>query len=183
MNRLTGLAFLAAFLLAACAGPEAEPGRPTDTTAPGLVASPTATEAAAASTTVAPEAPTPSPTGEPGRDFASLDALLAALRETGVAATRIGPGAVSQRPFSVSPEMAAVNGYEIFIFEFADPAAAQAEAGGLSPDGRAIDGRALAWELTPRFYRAGRFVVLFLGDEADVRQALEAVLGAQVAGG
>jgi len=55
-------------------------------------------------------------------------------------------------------------------------------AGGFSRDGSAVGTTKPHWIGTPHFFRQGRLLVLYLGDEKRVIQSLEGVLGRQFAG-
>jgi len=52
----------------------------------------------------------------------------------------------------------------------------------VSRDGSAIGTAKPHWIGTPHFYRQGRLLVLYLGDEKRIIQASEGVLGRQFAG-
>lgn len=93
--------------------------------------------------------------------------------------------------FSVKGRTLLVNNDTVQVFEFKRTALADAEATRISPDGRNVempgDGiksvSDLFWIATPHFYKRGRLVVLYLGDDFALEAAIEAALGAQFAGG
>lgn len=89
---------------------------------------------------------------------------------------------VSPDFFSVKSHNIKVNGERIFAYEYADSNSAIAEAANTSTDGFLVNGNAVDWIAAPHFYKSGRLIVLYLGDNTSVTDALEAVLGQQFAG-
>jgi hypothetical protein len=49
-------------------------------------------------------------------------------------------------------------------------------------DGGSIGTSMVTWVATPHFYKKGRILVLYIGDNAETLKALESVLGPQFAG-
>jgi hypothetical protein len=74
-----------------------------------------------------------------------------------------------------------VQGADVQVFEFADAEAANAAVAMLGPDGNPPT-MMIEWVAPPHFYQAGRLVVLYVGNDAAITQALTDTLGAQVAG-
>ncbi len=130
-----------------------------------------------------PPAPPPSPQppvvshGGPVTDYVSL---IDNLRAAG--ATVEPAGDISQPFFSVKGNAITVNGGDVQVFEYADAATADAEAALISPDGSSIGTTMVSWVAAPHFYKTGRLIVLYVGDNASVLNALEGVLGPQFAG-
>jgi len=105
---------------------------------------------------------------------------LDALRAQGAS---IEPsGDVSQPFFTVEGQMIGMNGQDIQIFEYADEAAADAEAELVAPDGSTVGTTMVTWVGSPHFYSAGRLIVLYVGGDATTIDLLEMVLGPQFAG-
>lgn len=158
---VAGLLLLAA-LAAGCAGPAAATptaGLPADTPETGST-----------------------PTGEPrGGAVEDYDSLVEAL--TGAGATVEEAGEVEQPFFDVSGRIIKVNDADVQVFEFEDEAAAQAAADLVGSDGIVFDTIIVDWIATPHFYRSGRIIVLYVGEDAGVQQLLEAALGAPFAEG
>ncbi len=113
----------------------------------------------------------------PATDYASL---VSNLRAAG--ATVEPAGEIIQDFFSVEGKAIKVNGEDVQVFEYPDNAAAEAEAQLVSPDGSSIGTSMPFWVAPPHFYKAGRIIVLYVGENANVMDALESVLGAQFAG-
>jgi len=112
------------------------------------------------------------------KDYSSL---VDDLRATG--ATVESAGELTQPFFSVNGQVITVNGSDVQVFEYADAAAAEAEAALVSPDGSSIGTSMVGWVASPHFYRVEKLIVLYIGGSEAVTAALESVLGQQFAGG
>ena len=87
------------------------------------------------------------------------------------------------RPFfSVPSRLIAVDGEHVDVFEYEDAAAVEDAAGGISADGGSVGAAIIDWLAPPHFYKKARLLVLYVGDDTDVMQLLEDVLGEQFAG-
>ena len=84
-----------------------------------------------------------------------------------------------------------VDGIPIQVYEYANAKAMEAEASCVSPDGFSItkdwgDGKASSifvnWIGTPHFYKAGRIIVIYIGDNYSIVSILQNGLGKQFAG-
>ena len=88
--------------------------------------------------------------------------------------------------FSVDPEVITIKGIDIQVFEYKDAAAADTEAASISPDGSSINNNGqicfMEWVASPHFYKAGNLILLYIGDDQAVIDALETILGPQFAG-
>ncbi len=127
----------------------------------------------------APPAPTPPIVshGGPVTDYVSLfDNLRAA------GATVEPAGEILQPFFSVEGNAITVDGENVQVFEYADAPTADAEAGLVSPDGSSIGTSMVSWVATPHFYKTGKLIVLYVGDNTDVISILGDLLGPQFAG-
>ena len=113
-------------------------------------------------------------------DYATL---IDHLRSAGASVEPFGK--VSQAFFSVESQVITVKEVKFTSLSTRDVAAADAEAEHISPD-RSAFGRPpttmVHWVATPHFYKTGRLIVLYLGDDRLVTRALEAGLGPQFAG-
>lgn len=168
-----------AIMLAAC-GASADADAPTavgtfDESVPRV--QPGATLADANRSTAAPEGTQP-PSVSSG--VTDLDAFVAALKAQG--ALVFLKDAVEQPFFAVSGQIIEVNGVDVQAYEYANVSDAQAQAEQISPDGSAIGTTMVMWVEAPHYYRSGRLLVLYVGDDAATLSILEAVLGAQFAG-
>ncbi len=104
----------------------------------------------------------------------------------GVGATVAPAGEVEQPFFPVRGQMVTVNGSSVQVFEFTDNATAEAAAKGITPDGSSVgaDGSVsmITWVAPPHFFRAGKVIALYLGDDRAILTLLEGALGPQIAG-
>ena len=125
--------------------------------------------------------------GGPVKDYTSL---VDNLRAAGAA---IDPaGSVSQPFFAPQGQVFTVNGERVETFEFASAEEADAAAGGVSATGSSIvttmaDGTQMAsmitWVAPAHFYKAGKLIVIYVGSDSDVIDALQDAMGPQFAGG
>lgn len=129
------------------------------------------------STACSVEESLPLSNGEPVTDYASL---TDSLHKAG--ATVEPSGEVTQPFFSVKGKVITVNGGDIQVFEYADATSADTEATSISPDGSSIGTSMVGWVAPPHFYKAGKLIVLYVGESEDVMDVLENVLGQQFAG-
>ncbi len=106
--------------------------------------------------------------------------LLDALRAAG-AEVEIGD-AVEQPFFSVKGQIVKVNGADVQVFEYESAEAMEANAGQVAPDGGSIGTSMVTWVEAPHFFKAGRVLVLYVGEDSAVLGLLEGALGEQFAG-
>lgn len=110
-------------------------------------------------------------------DLASLvDALDAA------GATIEQGASVEQIFFAVPGQIVRVNGADVQVFEYETAKALEADASQVSDDGGSIGTSMVTWVSTPHFYKAGRILVLYLGDDQTILDLLEGNLSPQFAG-
>lgn len=114
----------------------------------------------------------------PVTDYASL---VANLRAAGAS---VKPGEEVDQPFfSVAGKMIEVDGEDVQVFQYADAAIADAQAAQVSPSGTTVGRTKIQWIGPPHFFKKGRLIVLYVGDNGKVLKALESILGPQFAGG
>jgi hypothetical protein len=58
----------------------------------------------------------------------------------------------------------------------------EADAAQVAPDGGSIGTSMVTWVATPHFYKTGRILVLYVGDDQAILDLLEGALGPQFAG-
>jgi hypothetical protein len=92
------------------------------------------------------------------------------------------PQVIVQDFLSVTGQVFKLNGEDVQVFEYSDQSTAEGEAELVSPDGSSIGTSMPFWVATPHFYKAGRIIVLYVGEDPAVMDMLESVLGAQFAG-
>jgi hypothetical protein len=113
----------------------------------------------------------------PVTDYTSL---IKSLRGLGAGAAAAGE--VEQPFFSITGRMIKVHGADVQIFQYANAAAAAAEAAPISRDGLSVGTRKIFWVEPPHFFKKEKLLVLYVGTNAKVMKTLEAVLGPQFAG-
>ena len=116
-----------------------------------------------------------------GGDYASL---IDNLRKAGAV---VEPGGEVAPDFlSAKRMLISVNDSNVQVWEYDDAAAADAEAVLISPDGSSVHTATkitlVEWIAPPHFYRAGKLIVLYVGESEAVTVVLERVLGPQFAG-
>lgn len=76
---------------------------------------------------------------------------------------------------------------KIQVFEYASNLQAKTEAGYVSPDGYIISRpqqgtTEVTWNAPPHFYRKGRIIVIYIGDNKEELSVLETIMGTEFAG-
>ena len=114
------------------------------------------------------------------RPVTDYGSLLDRLRAGGAI---VEPEGEAEQPFlSVTGTMIKLDGEDVQVFQYPDAAAVEAQAARVSRDGSAVGTTKPHWIGPPHFYKRGRVLVLYVGDEEKVLKALEAALGRQFAG-
>ena len=109
---------------------------------------------------------------------ASIDSLIAALRQQGADAQRGETLPRSSNPFfSTNAQLVMVNDRTISAFEYISAAAADADAAKVSPDGSTVGNTMITWIGPPHFYKAGALIVIYAGTDDDVLGPLEQIVG------
>jgi hypothetical protein len=132
--------------------------------------------AAAATTTLNPK---------PVTDYT---ALLGYLRDSG--ASIVEQGAIQESFFDIEGRRITINESTIEVYEYADVEAMETEASCVSTEGCSFrKGKGdiaevyfVDWITTPHFYKAGRIIVFYCGDNDSIIGLLEHALGTQFAG-
>jgi len=115
--------------------------------------------------------------GGPVEDYVSL---VDALRAAGAT---VEPGdTVEQAFFSVTGQIIKVNGADVQAFEYKSAELMEADAAQVSADGGSVGTSMVMWMATPHFFKTGRVLVLYVGDDAAILDLLKSVLGGQFAG-
>jgi len=116
--------------------------------------------------------------------------LLRYLRDSG--ASIVEKGEIHEPFFDVESRRVAVNESTIEVFEYANAEAMEAEASRVSPDGFGFTIKTensdiweichVSWINPPHFYKAGRIIVFYCGDDDSIMSLLENAFGKQFAG-
>jgi hypothetical protein len=106
--------------------------------------------------------------------------LISKLRAAGASVEVVGE--VDQPFLSVTGTMIKLQGKDVQVFEYSSAKEMEAQAELISRDGTAVGTRKIHWVEPPHFFKQGRVLVLYVGQDTKVEKALEAVLGRQFAG-
>ena len=109
-----------------------------------------------------------------------LGSLSKALRDAG--ATVESNETIQQEFFTVEGRILKVNGTDVQVFEYKSADTMEAEAALVAPDGGSVGTSMMMWMATPHFFKSGRMLVLYVGDDAAILDLLKPVLGDQFAG-
>ena len=109
-----------------------------------------------------------------------LGSLSKALRDAG--ATIESNEAIRQDFFTVEGQILKVNSADVQVFEYKSAEAMESEAALVAPDGGSVGTSMMAWMATPHFFKSGRILVLYIGDDTATLNLLKPVLGEQFAG-
>lgn len=110
-----------------------------------------------------------------------LRSLMKKLRSQGAKVALTGEK-VEQPFFSVPARILNINGVGIQVFQYSSPSAAHKEAMLVSSDGMSIGGSKPAWMGPPHFFKSGRLIVLYLGNDHTILKTIHGALGKQFAG-
>jgi hypothetical protein len=114
---------------------------------------------------------------EPVVDYLTL---LSSLRATGASITEAEE--LTQPFLSVKAKIIILNGSRIQVFEYENSGAMEAESKNVSSDGTTVNLSSISWISTPHFYRNGRLMVIYIGDDKAITTLLANTLGMQFAG-
>jgi hypothetical protein len=106
--------------------------------------------------------------------------LVDALTRAGMVVNPTGP--IEQPFLSVKGSTYEAGSGYMQVFEYADQSAADSDAAKISPDG-SIAGFSVGWVASPHFYKVGRLIVIYLGDDATDLGTLQTTLGDPFASG
>lgn len=103
-----------------------------------------------------------------------------ALRAEGIDVT---PGEkIDESFFSVPAQTLKLEKGQIQVFTYKNTSAADKDAAIISPDGGTIGTHMITWVEPPHFYRTGKIIVLYPGNDKQTLLLLESLLGPQFAG-
>ena len=106
--------------------------------------------------------------------------LLSKLRAAGASIEVVGE--VDQPFLSITGTMIKLQGEDVQVFQYSSAAEMEAQAALISRDGTAVGTRKIHWIDAPHFFKQERVLVLYVGNDEKVQEALKAVLGPQFAG-
>ena len=116
----------------------------------------------------------------PLRPVRNLSDLINKLRARG---RKVGRGQkVAQPFFSVPGRIITIDGEDVQVFQYANAKSAKREAKAIDQQGSSVGTSMPMWVAPPHFYKSGRLIVLYVGQNSSVIRALEGVFGPQFAG-
>ncbi|MCA1611072.1 MAG: hypothetical protein LC780_09475 [Acidobacteria bacterium] len=84
--------------------------------------------------------------------------------------------------FAVPGSVYTVNGDDLQMFVYPTESAALTDSLRIAPSGGTVGTTAIGWIAPPHIFRRGPLIVVYLGSDARIREALSAELGNQIAG-
>lgn len=112
-------------------------------------------------------------------DYASLSD---AIESRGILVQHKEDLAAESSVFSVPIQVVSVGGADVQVFEFQNELDAQASSLTVSEDGTEIGTSIIRWMDAPHFYAKGKIIVLYVGQNPEITNLLESLLGTQFAG-
>jgi len=153
---------------------------------------PTPAAATSGPTRTQPAAASPSPTGAQSSATATatrqsaagtvnnFNQLVRALEAEGAEVDRAG--VIRQPLFPATANLLDVNGAEIQVFEFEDPATRSAVSATITENGEILGGITPTWSGKPNFWAQGSLIVLYVGQNQEVIALLSDLLGDPITG-
>ena len=124
-----------------------------------------------------PASSTPSMQGDPTEGQASL------MNDLQSAGMDVEMGDTVEQPFfAVNGRIIKVNNADVQVFEYQSAEEMEADAVQVSADGGSVGTSMISWMATPHFFKSGSVLVLYVGDDITILEALKNILGEQFAG-
>ena len=124
-----------------------------------------------------PAMPTPSAQGDPAEGQAGL------MNDLQSAGMDVEMGDTVEQPFfAVNGRIIKVNDADVQVFEYQSAETMEADAVQVSADGGSIGTSMISWMATPHFFKSGSVLVLYVGDDITILEALKNIIGEQFAG-
>jgi len=129
---------------------------------------------------ISPPDPTAMPTAASSSRIEDQASLIETLHASGSEVELGDP--VVQAFFSVTGQILKVNDMDVQVFEYESAEAMEADAAQVAPDGGSIGTNMVMWVEPPHFFKSGRVLVLYVGEDQGVIDLLRDALGEQFAG-
>lgn len=110
-------------------------------------------------------------------DYSSL---VAAIKSRGILVELTEE--LEESMFSVPTKVISIGGADVQVFEFQTESDAKSSSLTVSEDGTEIGTSIIHWIDTPHFYAKGKMIVLYVGQNPEITNLLESILGKQFAG-
>ena len=115
-----------------------------------------------------PATPSPSVQGDPTEGQASL------MNDLQSAGMDVEMGEAVEQPFfAVNGRIIKVNTTDVQVFEYQSAEAMETEAAQISADGGSVGTSMISWMATPHFFKSGSVLVLYVGDDITILEALK----------
>ncbi len=99
------------------------------------------------------------------------------------AGSSVEPGGEIEQPFFTVPgQFVSVNGIDIQVFEYNSEEELKEDADKVEPDGGSVDTTMISWIAPAHFFKNGRVLVLYMGEDQSLIDLLTDTLGEQFAG-
>ncbi len=105
----------------------------------------------------------------------NLESLIETLQQEGLTVEKAGE--IDQPFFSVKGQILQVNGGTLQVFEYEDLATTMREAATVSPNATSVGNTQVAWVDTPHFYHNGKMIIIYLGNDEELKQTFEKTIG------
>ncbi|HWP78395.1 MAG: hypothetical protein AB1299_05910 [Thermoproteota archaeon] len=110
-------------------------------------------------------------------DYSSL---VEAIKSRGVLVEPVDE--LDDSPFSTTTKVISVGGADVQVYEFHSESDAGTASLTVSEDGTEIGTSIIQWIDVPHFYTKGKIIVLYVGQNPEITNLLESLLGTQFAG-
>jgi len=110
------------------------------------------------------------------------NSLVDAIKSRGISVEYVDEIAADTSSFSVPTKVISVGGADVQVFEFKSESDAKAATQTVSKDGGQIGTSMIQWIGPPHFYTNGKLIVLYVGQNPEISNLLEDLLGSQFAG-
>ena len=108
--------------------------------------------------------------------------LVQAIKSRGILVENVDEIAAESSSFSVPTKVISVGGADVQVFEFQNELDAKTASLTVSEDGTEIGTSIIRWIGPPHFYTQGKLIVLYVGENPEISDLLEDLLGSQFAG-
>jgi hypothetical protein len=114
----------------------------------------------------------------------SIESLSKSLTAAGLSVQPAAtPDRIDAGLFNTTSALITASREKVLAYEFATEAEAEAAASKVVPDGSGIGLKYVNWRATPHFYRRGKLIVIYEGEQKLMTDTLSAAMGPRFAGG
>ena len=105
----------------------------------------------------------------------NTERLIETLRAEGLTVEKAGE--IDQPFFSVKGQIIQVNGNTLQVFEYDDLPTTMREAALVSPNATLVGNTQVEWIDTPHFYHNGKMIIIYLGNDEEIKQIFNNKIG------